>query len=152
MLGALLGVPRAALECAAVDAVTMTKAEAELHNEINAKHLNSKMGKEMFTMTDAMVRLCDLQQLVIFLKFCQRRLAGQEVVAAGRCGFKRIQAEEAIRLQKEQIERERLRKENELRAIQVCTCYCCCSVIIECFLHYRTVTGSTRSTSWSTVP
>ena len=94
VLGALLGVPRAALECAAVDAVTMTKAEAELHNEINTKHLNSKMGKEMFTMTDAMVRLCDLQQLVIFLKFCQRRLAGQEVVAAGRCGFKRIQAEE----------------------------------------------------------
>ena len=37
---------------------------------------------------------------------------------------KRIQAEEAIRLQKEQIERERLRKENELRAIQVWIYFC----------------------------
>ena len=46
---------------------------------------------------------------------------------------KRIQAEEAIRLQKEQIERERLRKENELRAIQVCISYCRCSPQITIF-------------------
>ena len=39
---------------------------------------------------------------------------------------KRIQAEEAIRLQKEQIERERMRKENELRAIQVSGLYFYC--------------------------
>ena len=65
---------------------------------------------------------------------------------------KRIQAEEAIRLQKEQIERERMRKENELRAIQVCgLIFYRAGPVLSNILLYRTVTGGTRSTSSSTV-
>ena len=85
-------VPHAALLCAEVtnlfrhfvilhhyqvDAVQMTKAEVDVHNEINQKHLSRKLGMEMFTTKERMVRETDVHNLLAFLDFSEKRVANK---------------------------------------------------------------------------
>ena len=85
-------VPSAALLCAEVtdlfthfailhhhqvDAVQMTKAEADVYNEINQKHLSRKLGMEMFTTKERMVREAEVHNLLAFLDFSEKRVANK---------------------------------------------------------------------------
>ena len=53
----------------------MTKAEADVYNEINQRHLSRKLGMEMFTTKERMVKESEIHKLLAFLGFCERRLA-----------------------------------------------------------------------------
>jgi len=89
-------VPHAALLCAEVDAVQMTKAEVDVHNEINQKHLSRKLGMEMFTTKERMVRETDVHNLLAFLDFSEKRVANKGSVISScedKAGFLRINCE-----------------------------------------------------------
>ena len=47
-----------------VEAVLMTKAEADLHNEINQRHWSRKLGMEVFTIKERMVKEEELSSLL----------------------------------------------------------------------------------------
>ena len=71
--------------------------QAKLHNEINSRHLDNKLGRELFNVREKMVRVGDLQQLVVFLRFCQERLVTKQCPEAeGRGGFLRFSSEEDV--------------------------------------------------------
>lgn len=89
-------VPSAALLCAEVDAVQMTKAEADVYNEINQKHLSRKLGMEMFTTKERMVREVEVHNLLAFLDFSEKRVANKGSVISScedMAGFLRINCE-----------------------------------------------------------
>lgn len=89
-------VPSAALLCAEVDAVQMTKAEADVYNEINQKHLSRKLGMEMFTTKERMVREAEVHNLLAFLDFSEKRVANKGSVISScedMAGFLRINCE-----------------------------------------------------------
>ena len=90
-------VPRAALLCAEVaifsgifisysffvhqvDAVQMTRAEADVYNEINQRHLSRKLGMEMFTIKERMVKETEVHNLRAFLDFAEKRVANKGTV------------------------------------------------------------------------
>ena len=92
LIGTFKEIPSAALLCAEVtnlfrhffilhhyqvDAVQMTKAEADVHNEINQKHLSRKLGMEMFTTKERMVREAEVHNLIAFLDFSEKRVANK---------------------------------------------------------------------------
>ena len=52
----------------------MTKAEADVHNEINQKHLSRKLGMEMFSTKERMVRETEVHKLFGFLDFSEKRV------------------------------------------------------------------------------
>jgi len=88
--------PRAALLCAEVDAVQMTRAEADVYNEINQRHLSRKLGMEMFTIKERMVKETEVHNLRAFLDFAEKRVANKgSVISSGEevAGFLRINCE-----------------------------------------------------------
>jgi len=89
-------VPCAALLCAEVDAVQMTRAEADVYNEINQKHLSRNLGMEMFTIKERMVKETEVHNLLAFLDFAEKLVANKRpVVSSGEevAGFLRINCE-----------------------------------------------------------
>ena len=61
----------------------MTKAEADLHNEINQRHWSRKLGMEMFTIKEKMVKEEELSSLLVFLNFTEKRFIGRGSLAPG---------------------------------------------------------------------
>ena len=55
----------------------MTKAEADVYNEINQRHLSRKLGMEMFTTKERMVREAEVHNLLAFLDFSEKRVANK---------------------------------------------------------------------------
>ena len=55
----------------------MTKAEADVYNEINQRHLSRKLGMEMFTTKERMVKEAEIHNLLAFMGFCERRFAAK---------------------------------------------------------------------------
>ena len=55
----------------------MTKAEADVYNGINQKHLSSKLGMEMFTIKERMVKETEMRNLLAFLDFCEKRIGNK---------------------------------------------------------------------------
>ena len=66
-----------------VEAVQMTKAEADLHNEINQRHWSRKLGMEMFTIKERMVKEEELSSLLAFLNFLEKRFISRGSLAPG---------------------------------------------------------------------
>ena len=64
-----------------VEAVQMTKAEADLHNEINQRHWSRKLGMEVFTIKERMVKEEELSSLLAFLNFLEKRLISRGSLA-----------------------------------------------------------------------
>ena len=64
-----------------VEAVQMTKAEADLHNEINQRHWSRKLGMEMFTTKERMVKEEELSSLLAFLNFLEKRFISRGSLA-----------------------------------------------------------------------
>ena len=64
-----------------VEAVLMTKAEADLHNEINQRHWSRKLGMEMFTTKERMVKEEELSSLLAFLNFLEKRFISRGSLA-----------------------------------------------------------------------
>ena len=64
-----------------VEAVLMTKAEADLHNEINQRHWSRKLGMEMFTIKERMVKEEELSSLLAFLNFLEKRFISRGSLA-----------------------------------------------------------------------
>ena len=64
-----------------VEAVPMTKAEADLHNEINQRHWSRKLGMEMFTIKERMVKEEELSSLIAFLNFLEKRFISRGSLA-----------------------------------------------------------------------
>ena len=55
----------------------MTKAEADVYNEINQKHLSRKLGMEMFTIKERVVKETEVHNLLAFLDFAEKRVANK---------------------------------------------------------------------------
>ena len=53
----------------------MTRAEADVYNEINQRHLSRKLGMEMFTIKERMVEETEVHNLCAFLDFSEKRVA-----------------------------------------------------------------------------
>ena len=53
----------------------MTRAEADVYNEINQRHLSRKLGMEMFTIKERMVEETEVHKLCAFLDFSEKRVA-----------------------------------------------------------------------------
>ena len=58
----------------------MTKAEADVHNEINQKHLSRKLGMELFSTKERMVRETEVHKLFGFLDFTEKRVGNKGTV------------------------------------------------------------------------
>ena len=55
----------------------MTRAEADVYNEINQRHLSRKLGMEMFTIKERMVKETEVHNLRAFLDFAEKRVANK---------------------------------------------------------------------------
>ena len=55
----------------------MTKAEVDVYNEINQRHLSRKLGMEMFTIKERMVKKTEVHNLLAFLDFSEKRVANK---------------------------------------------------------------------------
>ena len=58
----------------------MTRAEADVCNEINQRHLSRKLGMELFTIKERMVKETEVHNLRAFLDFCEKRVANKGTV------------------------------------------------------------------------
>ena len=62
----------------------MTRAEADVYNEINQRHLSRKLGMEMFTIKERMVKETEVHNLRAFLDFSEKRFANKgSVISSG---------------------------------------------------------------------
>ena len=63
----------------------MTRAEADVYNEINQRHLSRKLGMEMFTIKERMVKETEVHNLRTFLDFSEKRVANKgPVISSGK--------------------------------------------------------------------
>ena len=60
----------------------MTRAEADVYNEINQRHLSRKLGMEMFTTKEKMVEETEVHHLLAFLNFSEKRVANKGTVTS----------------------------------------------------------------------
>ncbi|XP_060859156.1 uncharacterized protein LOC132936437 [Metopolophium dirhodum] len=76
----------------------ITDSEANLLNEINRKHADSKFGKGMFLAgKDRIVRLEDVNEYYTFIKICYKQLLGKSTSSRKeKCGFIRINSDRYV--------------------------------------------------------
>ncbi|ETN64587.1 hypothetical protein AND_003667 [Anopheles darlingi] len=82
--------------CTCVKSYFITEAESKLLNEINAKHSDMYFGREMFTMSDGVVRLTDAHKFYRFLDVCYHKLMMGCSTPNDKCGFIRINKESVV--------------------------------------------------------
>jgi len=87
-------IPQEAVECAAMEAVNITEAEAKLLNEVNMKHSEGAFGKETFSQRDKMVEKDQFEKFVTFLLFCRKCvLLGESPGDDRRCGVIKVKGD-----------------------------------------------------------
>lgn len=81
--------------CTSVRSYYLTEAESRLLNEINHRHCDSQFGREMYTLKDLVVRLCDANKFFQFMDICYKKLLGHSA-PSDKCGFIRINKESVV--------------------------------------------------------
>ncbi|CAH1968932.1 unnamed protein product [Acanthoscelides obtectus] len=81
--------------CPSFKTVTVTKAEAELLNEINTKHCDKYYGSVEFGNEDLLILLEDLNELKKFLEFCYSRLIKKDKTKQP-CGFIKVSSQNCV--------------------------------------------------------
>ncbi|KAJ8926517.1 hypothetical protein NQ314_021119 [Rhamnusium bicolor] len=84
-------------DCFKIETLQLTKAEAQLLNEINIRHCDNFFGQLDFTVNEiGLVTIKEITEMYEFLDFCYVKLIERNPATHKRCGFIRIASQNCV--------------------------------------------------------